>query len=220
MNSAEFLLWVRGPGLQIATVIFVFGVILRLFEIFALGRKKELAETRSSGVAEGFRTMVTRSLPADANTAKRSLFTIVSGYVFHIGLFVIIFLLAPHISVFKAVFGFSWSSVSTPVVDFFAVITMITLLAIMFRRLTNPVLRFLSTGQDYLVWALTFFPVLTGYLAYHHLVLPYTWMLGLHILSVELLMIFFPFTKLMHTFTLFISRWYTGSMAGQKGVKT
>jgi nitrate reductase gamma subunit len=36
---------------------------------------------------------------------------------------------------------------------------------------------------------------------------------------VELLMILFPFTKLMHAFTLFVSRWYTGSMAGEKGVK-
>ena len=169
MNSAEFLLWVRGPGLQIAVGIMVFGIVVRLFEIFLLGRKKNLAALRGSGVGQGFKTMFSRSLPFDKNTARRSMFTIITGYIFHIGLFVVIFLLAPHISLFKSVFGFSWPSISTPVVDFFAVITMVTLLAVLFRRITNPVLKYLSTGQDYFVWVLTFIPILTGYMTYHHL---------------------------------------------------
>jgi len=220
MNSAEFLLWVRGPGLQIATVIFLIGMVLKLLEILLLGRKKNLAVLRSSGVVEGFRTIFTRSLPADKNTMKRSMFTFVTGYIFHIGLFVVIFLLTPHISLFKSVFGFSWPSLSTPVVDFFAVATMVSLLAILFRRLTHPVLKFLSRGEDYFVWVLTFVPLLTGYMSYHHLFFDYNWMLATHILSAEIMLIFFPFTKLTHAFTLFISRWYSGSIAGQKGVKS
>ncbi|CAA6827566.1 MAG: Nitrate reductase gamma subunit [uncultured Thiotrichaceae bacterium] len=220
MNSADFLLWVRGTGLQIATVIFVFGVVLRLFEILTLGHKKNLAVTRGSGFKEGFRNILTRSLPRDKNTLRRSMFTIVTGYVLHIGLFVVIFLLAPHISLFEGIFGFGWPSISTPIVDLFAVLTMIALLAILYHRLTNPVLKFLSTKQDYFVWALTFVPLITGYLSYHHLFLNYNWMLGIHILSVELLMIFLPFTKLSHAFTLFIARWYSGSMMGEKGVKS
>lgn len=220
MNSAEFLLWVRGTGLQIATVIFVFGIILRFLEILSLGRKENLAEHRGSGVSQGIRTMFSRSVPIDKNTARRSMFTFLTGYVFHIGLFVIIFLLAPHISFFKSILGFAWPSISTPIVDFFAVLTMVSLLAVLYRRITHPVLKILSTSQDYFVWLLTFVPVLTGYMAYHHLLVPYNWMLGTHILSVELMLIFFPFTKLTHAFTLFLARWYTGSLAGQKGVKS
>lgn len=220
MTSAEFLLWVRGPVLQFATVIFVVGLLLRLLEILLLGRKEELAATRSSGVTEGFKTILTRSLPADRNTFRRSMFTTITGYVFHIGLFVIIFLLAPHISFFKSILGFSWPSLSTPIVDLVTVITMLALLATLYHRLTTPMLRYLSTPADYLVWALTFVPVLTGYMAYHHLLLPYNWMLGTHILSVAVLMTLFPFTKLMHTFTLFISRWYGGSIAGRRGVQS
>ncbi|MEZ5535371.1 MAG: hypothetical protein R3F02_07070 [Thiolinea sp.] len=220
MTSAEFLLWVRGPVLQFATVVFIFGVVLRLLEILLLGRKEELAEVRSSGLKEGFITILTRSLPADKNTLRRSMFTMITGYVFHIGLFVIIFLLAPHISLFKSVFGFAWPSISTPIVDMITVITMLALLAALYHRLTTPVLRHLSTPADYLVWGLTFVPVLTGYMAYHHLLLPYSWMLGLHIFSVAVLMILFPFTKLMHAFTLFISRWYGGSIAGRRGVQS
>ena len=78
----------------------------------------------------------------------------------------------------------------------------------------------LSTNADYLTWLVTFLPILTGWLAYHRLVNPYPLVLGIHILSVELLMVVFPFTKLMHTFTLFISRWYNGAFAGRRGVES
>ena len=97
MNAADFLLWVRGPGLQIAVIIFFFGMTLRLLEIFLLGRKKNLSELRSNGIAEGFRTVVTRSVPPDGNTMRRSMYIIVLGYVFHIGLLIALFLFVPHI---------------------------------------------------------------------------------------------------------------------------
>ena len=69
-----------------------------------------------------------------------------------------------------------------------------------------------------LAWALTFLPLLTGYLALHHLLLDYTWMLALHILSVEALMVLLPFTKLTHTVTVFFARWYNGEAFARKGV--
>ena len=68
MNEVDFLLWVRGPGLAIASIIFVFGMILKMFEIFMLGRKKNLAELRSSGIREGFRTIITRSGGVDISS--------------------------------------------------------------------------------------------------------------------------------------------------------
>jgi nitrate reductase gamma subunit len=37
---------------------------------------------------------------------------------------------------------------------------------------------------------------------------------------VELLMVVFPFTKLMHVFTILFARWYNGAMAGRRGVKS
>jgi nitrate reductase gamma subunit len=220
MNSAEFLLWVRGTGLNIAMTIFTVGMAIRLVEILMLGRKQNLAELRANGTGAGFRTIISRSLPPDKNTARRSMFTFVAGYGFHIGLFVVIFLLTPHIQLFESLLGFGWPTLATPVVDFFTVIAMVSLLALLFYRLTHPVVKYLSTSQDYLIWALTFLPLLTGYMSYHHLWFSYSWLLGLHIISVELMLIMFPFTKLTHAFTLFISRWYTGMMAGERGVQS
>jgi nitrate reductase gamma subunit len=98
------------------------------------------------------------------------------------------------------------------------VVTLAAMLLMLAERINNPVKRFLSTFGDYTAWALTFLPVLTGYLATKHLLLPYTTMLALHILSAELLLIFLPFTKLIHAFTLWGSRWYNGDVNGRKGV--
>jgi len=219
MTETELLHWARGPGLEYATIIFVFGMVLRFVEILMLGRKKNLSELRSNGVAAGMRTIITRSVPPDKNTFRRSVYTMVAGYIFHIGLFVAVFMLAPHIEIFESVFGLVWPALPTPVVDFFVVLALISMLAILWHRLTHPVIKFLSTGQDYLVWVLTFLPLLTGYMSYHHLFVPYTTMLALHIISVELLMVMFPFTKLTHAFTFVQSRYYNGMLAGQKGVR-
>jgi nitrate reductase gamma subunit len=119
----------------------------------------------------------------------------------------------------RELIGFGWPGLPSPVISITTVMTLLALLALLINRLTHPVQRFLSTFQDYLVWTLTFLPVLTGYMAFHHMLLPYPLMLAMHILSVELLMIVFPFTKLMHTFTTFMARWYTGFNAGHKGVQ-
>jgi nitrate reductase gamma subunit len=217
MSETELLLWIRGPALQIATVIFLLGAVVRIAEILLLGRKKNLAEARGSAVAGGLRTIFSRSVP-DRGTLQRSTFNVVAGYVFHIGFFITLFFFAPHILLFRDVFGISWPSMPTPMVDATAIVTIIALLAVLAHRLRHPVMRFLSRFQDYLVWLVTILPLVTGYLAFHRIGLAPPMLIALHILSVELLMVIFPFTKLMHAFTLFIARYYNGAIAGYKGV--
>jgi len=217
MSETELLLWIRGPALQIATVIFVLGAVVRIAEILLLGRKKNLAEARGSAVAGGLRTIFSRSVP-DSGTLQRSTFNVVAGYVFHIGFFITLFFFAPHILMFSDVFGVSWPSMPTPIVDATAIVTIIALLAVLAHRLRHPVMRFLSRFQDYLVWLLTILPLVTGYLAFHRIGLSPPILMALHILSVELLMVIFPFTKLMHAFTIFMARYYNGAIAGYKGV--
>lgn len=219
MNAVDFLAWVRGPMFSIALVIFLFGVILRLLEMLLIGRKQDFSEARDNEFAGGIRSIFRRFMPADGTTLRRSATLIFAGYVFHIGFFIILLLFVPHILLIKDTLGIQWGGLPTPIIDAATVMTLIALLILLINRLTNPVLRFLSTFQDYLVWLLAFLPVLTGYMAFHHFIQPYQLVLGLHILSVELLMILFPFTKLMHTFTLFFARWYNGAAAGRKGVK-
>lgn len=219
MSEIEFLNWVRGQGFQIATIIFIAGMIIRFAEILLLGRKKNLAEAKGSEMSGGLHTIVSRSFP-DKTTFQRSTFTVVAGYVFHIGLFVTIFLFAPHILMFKDVFGFGWPALPTPVVDALAVVTIISLLAVLTHRMRDTVLRFITTKEDYLVWMLTILPLVTGYMAFHRMGLTAPTLLAIHILSVELLLVVFPFTKLMHAFTFALSRWYNGALSGYRGVQS
>jgi nitrate reductase gamma subunit len=219
MSEIEFLHWVRGPGFQIATIIFIAGIIIRFGEILLLGRKKNLAEAKGSEMSSGLHTIISRSIP-DKTTFQRSTFTVVAGYIFHIGLFVTIFFFAPHILMFKDVIGFGWPSLPTPVVDAMAVVTIIALLAVLVHRMNDKVLKFLSTKEDYLVWIITTAPLITGYIAFHRIGMSAPTLLAIHILSVELLLILLPFTKLMHAFTFALSRWYNGAISGYRGVQS
>jgi len=219
MTEIEFLSWVRGPGFQIATIIFVAGVIIRIAEILLLGRAANLAEPKGSEMGGGFRTIFTRSIP-DAGTFRRSSLTLVAGYIFHIGLFVTIFLFAPHVLMFKDVIGIGWPSLPTPIVDAVTVVSIIALLVVLVHRLTNKVLRFLNNFEDLLVWFVTIAPLVTGYIAFHRVGLTAPTLIGIHILSVELLLVVFPFTKLMHAFTIFIARWYNGAISSFRGVES
>lgn len=219
MSEIEFLNWVRGPGFQIAVIIFIAGIIIRFAEILLLGRKANLAEAKGSEMSGGLRTIMSRFVP-DKDTFKRSSFTIVAGYLFHIGLFVAIFLFAPHILMFKDVIGFGWPSLPTAIVDALTVVSIIALLALLVNRMRDNVLKFLSTKEDYLVWMLTILPLITGYIAFHRIGMTAPTLLAIHILSVELLLVVFPFTKLMHTFTFVLSRWYNGAISGYRGVQS
>jgi len=61
-------------------------------------------------------------------------------------------------------------------------------------------------------------PLATGMLAYAHAGgAPYETLLGVHILSVAALMIWFPFGKLMHALTIFAARGAQGILFERRG---
>jgi nitrate reductase gamma subunit len=84
------------------------------------------------------------------------------------------------------------------------------------RRMLHPVMRQISTFDDHASAFLTFIVMLTGCLA---LLQSHDSLRAIHMLTVELLMIYFPFSRLMHAFTFGISRAYTGAAMGRKGVE-
>lgn len=217
MNHLDLLTFARGNALNLALMVFVAGVVLRLFEIFGLGRKADLARPRSDSLGNGWRTIVTRSLPI-RSVMKREPVTYIAGFVFHIGLFFAMFFFAPHIEFFRSMTGLGWPSLPTALVDASVIAAIVALGVLLAHRLNNPVKRLLTGFGDYVAWSVTLLPLLTGYMAYHHLFVEYTLMLALHLFSVELLLVLLPFTKLFHTFSVFISRWYNGDIFGRKGV--
>lgn len=217
MNELQFLTWVRGPGLDLALGICLLGVLWRLLEIYTLGRKPDLAVPRRRPGASGWHTILRRFV-APPGMVKRSPVSYIGGYVFHVGLAIIVFLFVPHIKLIESLTGLAWPGLPSQVVDAVTIVTLAAMVVVLVDRINKPVKRYLSTFEDYFTWTLTFLPVLTGYLAVQHLLLPYTLMLALHILSAELLLAFLPFTKLFHAFTVFGSRWFNGDINAKRGV--
>lgn len=217
MSHLDLLTFARGSALNWALILFVVGSVLRLFEIFGLGRKTDLAKPRTSSQGSGWRTLFTRSIP-DRSMPRRQLVIYIGGYTFHIGLLGSVFFFAPHIEFFGSLTGFRWPALPAALIDALVVAAMAIMILLLVHRINNPVKRILSRADDYVAWVVTLLPLLTGYLAYHHLMFEYTLMLALHLFSIELLLVLLPFTKLFHAFTLFISRWYNGDWFASKGV--
>lgn len=217
MTCLEILTWARGPGLALALAVAVFGVLLRLVEIQALGRKPDLATPRETSPGSGWHTILSRTLPPPG-MVKRAPLTYFGGYVFHIGLAVAVFGFAPHIEVIRGLFGLRWPGLPNLVVDLATIAAIVAMVAVLVGRLVDPVKRLLSGVGDWLAWTLTFVPLATGYAAFHHMTEDYTLLLAIHVLSVDLLLALLPFTKLFHVVSLVMARWYNGQMAGRKGV--
>ncbi|MDR3472988.1 MAG: hypothetical protein P4M09_15115 [Devosia sp.] len=218
MSLLEFA---RGPAMQIAIAVFVFGVAWRLLSILLLPRLHDQSQprpgTRPAIVGAGWE-IVKRSWPRPA-FAKSTLFSTVNGYVFHLGLAIVVFGFAQHIIFLKNIFGVSWPGLPANVIALAGIITLGSLTAALVRRLASPVLRLISTANDYFTWLVTVLPLLTGLLAVAHLGGPYETLLALHILSISLLLIWFPFGKLMHAFLVFLTRGETGAFYARRGVE-
>jgi nitrate reductase gamma subunit len=216
MTLLEFA---RGPGLYWATIIFVLGIVWRLAGALLLPRLKDFSKTRDpANFKNGVRTIITRSAPAH-ELEKNIKFQHYTGYIWHIGLFIVIFFYVPHIEFFKSVFGFGWPHLPNNIITLSAAITMAVLVALLIRRMIHPVLKKISNLDDYISWFVSFLPLLTGAMAFAHLGPRYELMLAIHILSVELLMIWFPFGKLIHGLTIWPSRYQLGVTFGRRGVK-
>jgi nitrate reductase gamma subunit len=226
MTLLEFA---RGPGLQWSVAIFLFGLLWRLVGIFFLRTKADLSAPRNPAKWKGLRLIGLRSWPRKEFLGGTA-FGEVMGYAFHIGFLVTLFFYVPHLlffedisegligTDFEGLFGFRWPALPTAAITFLAAISVAALVAVLVHRVTNPVKRLISNFDDYFSWLLTVAPLATGLLAYAHAGgVRYETLLGVHILSAEALLVWFPFGKLIHAFTIFAARGATGMIFERRG---
>jgi len=217
----ELLEFARGPALTFAITVFIAGVVYRIFSLFLMFRVKDSSASRTGekpAFVAALREIIRRLWP-QAAYKQRTLFMLINGYVFHIGLAVIVFLLMPHILFIQDLFGISWAALPNNVIYAVSIVTGVSLIAQLVMRLANPAQRIISTFDDYFSWLVTFLPVLTGVIATSHLGARYETLLGLHILSVALLLIYIPFGKMMHWFLVFVTRGQTGIHLSHRGAQ-
>ena len=216
----DLLDFARGPALQVAAYILVAGIIWRLVGIIMLKEKPEFSDPRKpGGLMAALKVIYTRSFTA-APFKRATLYPKMLGYVLHLGFFAVIFLFVPHIVFFEGFLGFDWPGVPNNVIYLSGVATVVAGLALLVRRLTDPVLKLISNFDDYFSWFVTMLPIVTGLIMPVRMGVRYETLLAIHILSVAVLMIWLPFGKLGHSFLVFVTRGTTGMVFERRGAKT
>ena len=219
MTILEFA---RGPAFQFALIVFVFGICWRLAGVFLMYRRLDRSRPRRHAlVAGGMRAIVMRSLPPH-ELEKKIVFQHVSGYAWHITFFISLLFFAPHLPFFRQFLGFGWPTLPNTVALLCGAIALAILLALLWRRATRAVMRQISTLDDYISIVVTILPLVTGFMSYARVLpfgLRYESMLGIHLLSICALLVWFPFGKLMHLFLAFPARFQAGALLGRKGVE-
>lgn len=225
----DMLDWVRGPLLTASIVIFVVGVGWRLFSLWRMPvSHTPVAPARQAfGTGDALGAALGRMVPSGGFHPSATLVT-VNPYVFHIGLAVVFLGYAPHIAFIHRLTGLSWPAFPDMVMYVSAAATIISLLMALLFRLTDPVLKRISGADDWITWTLTFLPLVTGMalvsdpsaviLARDHAI--YRGPLAVHLLSLELLLVWFPFGKLMHAFLVLPARMQLATFFGRRGVRS
>ena len=215
----DLLGFARGPALKVALAVFCVGVVWRIVGFGLLRIRLNRSRPRASiprFLAGGLLTIGTRSWPHPEFIGRTGAGEAI-GYSYHMGLFAIVLLFGPHIAFLGSLFGISWPGLPSSLITVISVLTLALFLAVLFRRVTNPVMRMLSNFDDYFSWFITMLVLGTGLAATAHIGAPYQTLLALHILSFDALLVWFPFGKLMHAFYIFPSRAINGALLARKG---
>jgi nitrate reductase gamma subunit len=215
----DLLGFARGPALKVALAIFCLGVAWRIVGFALLRLRRDLNKPRASilkYLGGGFVAVGSRSWPHKEFIGRTGAGEAL-GYSYHLGLFAVVLLFTPHIIFLGSLFGFTWPGMPSSLITVISVLTLTLFLAVLFRRVTNRVMRMLSNFDDYFSWFITALVIVTGLAATAHIGAPYEKLLAWHILSFDVLLVWFPFGKLMHAFYIFPSRAINGAVLARKG---
>ena len=222
MSLLEFA---RGPAFWFSLFVLTAGSVWRVVAIFRLGTKPDLSEPRSTRwLAGALRGIFGRMVPGK-ELRRGAKLGVINGYLYHIGLAVIVFGYLPHILFVERLTGIAWPALPEPLVYVAVGLTFVSLVMVLLERLTDAVMRLLSGFDDYFSWLVVFLPLATGMVALSGWSPQaaqggaplYPLPLALHLLGVELLFVWLPFGKLGHAFLVFFSRAITGAALERKG---
>lgn len=219
----------RGPALTVSIAVFSIGTLWRLGALLRMPRLPDRSPARE-GARSGFAGALhahARAMWPRAAFGPQARWIAVNSYAFHVGLAIVALGYAPHIAFVRRLTGLHWPALPDAVFAIAAGVTTVSLLMALAMRLNDPVRRLISRPDDWISWTVTFLPVLTGMavagessasiLARDHAI--YRGPLAVHLLSLELLLLWFPFGKLMHAILFVFSRSATGARFARRGVE-
>jgi hypothetical protein len=223
MNWNDVLTFARGPLFYASLVIFVGGMFYRLVRILMLGWTKDRIPSRGSkagGVAKTYlkSILIWPFIHWVKRTFNRNPVIYLAGGLFHLSLFIILILGTAHMLVWQSLLGFGWPTLPLPIVDWMAAVGIVAMLGLLIHRIVNPVMKLITGPAEWTNWSLVFLPMVTGYIMTHHLFFQYQVLFSLHMLSVDLLLIWIPFSRIAHFMFYFFSRTIHGAEFGKRAV--
>ena len=223
MDWTEILRFFRGPFFKVALLVFVGGMTYRLIRVLLLGWPRDRVKSRGSktvGVVKSYLKgfLVLPFVPWVKRTFGRNALTYIAGGLFHLALIGVVLFSTPHMLVWKSLLGFGWPTLPIPVTDWLAAIGIVSLVVLLINRLTHPVLKLITKAPVWLNWALVFLPFVTGYMMTHHIGFRYEVLYALHMITVDVLLIWIPFSRISHFLFYFFSRTIQGAQAGKRAV--
>jgi nitrate reductase gamma subunit len=223
MNWNDILTFARGPLFYAALVVFVAGMIYRLIRMLMLGWSKDRIPSKGSklgGVAKTYLKgiLIWPFIPWVRRTFSRNPVIYLAGGLFHLALFTVLILGTAHMLVWKSLLGFGWPTLPLPIVDWLAAVGIVAMLILLIHRIVNPVMKLITGPAEWTNWSLVFLPMVTGYIMTHHLFFRYEVLFSLHMLTVDLLLIWLPFSRIAHFIFYFFSRTIHGVEFGKRAV--
>jgi nitrate reductase gamma subunit len=222
----ELLAFARGPALAVSVAVLVIGLAWRLARILRRPVRKDFSLPRASAPwTGGLRAIFAKMLPPRGVRMRGG--QMLNAYAYHIALAIVAFTFAPHIAFLTKYSGFGWPPLPDPFTYVATAVAILGLVVALMYRLTDGVQRLLSTFDDYFSWFVTLLPLLTGMALIERPYYPAPvvapalptspMLLAIHLLSLELLLVWLPFGKLAHAALVFVSRWRTGVDFARRG---
>jgi hypothetical protein len=178
------------------------------FRLVRAGRSKDFA-TPAGSIPEGIRYAFTTAMkPGHKESAFMHLPTYLSGLVFHLGAFA-----ATALFIVWPKYDFTHLQLVRLVVALLPAIGSLAGLGLLVKRMVSPVLRPLSTPDDYLS---NFLVTLFQLCAAVALFIP--WMIPTFYIAGAVLWLYFPAGKLKHAVYFFAARYHLGVFFGSRGV--
>lgn len=205
--------FVTGPLVWVSFSIFIFGSIYRLASMYALAKKKDAVSLAYMDWKFSFRSIINWLIPFNALGWKKNPVLTVATYIFHICLLATPILLSAHIILIEESWGVSWWNLSDSTADIMTILVIACCAFFAGRRLYQKDVRFLTTGQDWLILAIAALPFITGFLAYHQF-FNYQVMIIAHVLAGNIMIAAIPFTRISHMLFAVFTRAYIGSEFG------
>ena len=211
MNA--FIDFIMGPMVWISFLVFIGGLGVRVVGFIREIKQKEPYIFSYITLYHSLRSIGAWLIPFFPVSTRQKPFFYGISYLFHLLLFVVPIFLSGHVILVQESFNISWPVFNDHIADTLNVLVITSLVFFCGRRIVVPDVKFLTSPTDFVLISVVLLPFLTGFLAYHQF-FAYRWVMIVHILCGELMLIMIPFSRFSHMMFAPFTRAYTGSEFG------